>query len=82
MVDFMKNYTFEAQKEIHSEYYHSGQVSIFVHVLYIHAQKNVDDITSTNDNRHVIRNTISISAMTACMIHIMYNIVLILFMVH
>ena len=28
-VDFAENYTFEAQKEIHSEYYHSNQVSIF-----------------------------------------------------
>ena len=57
MVDFVENYTFEAQKEIQSEYYHSNQVSIFVffHVLYRHAQQNVDDIESTNDNRHVIK---------------------------
>ena len=55
MVDFAENYTFEAQREIQSEYYHSDQVSIFVHVLYRHAQQNVDDIESTNDNRHVIK---------------------------
>ena len=55
MVDFAENYTFEAQKEILSEYYNSGQVSIFVHVLYRHAQQNVDGIESTNDNRHVIK---------------------------
>ena len=55
MVDFVENYTFEAQTEIQSEYYHSAQVSIFVHVLYRHAQQNVDDIESTNDNRHVIK---------------------------
>ena len=55
VVDFVENYTFEAQREIQSEYYHSDQVSIFVHVLYRHAQQNVDDIESTNDNRHVIK---------------------------
>ena len=54
MVDFVENYTFAAQKEIQSEYYHSDQVSIFVHVLYRHAQSNVDDIENT-DNRHVIK---------------------------
>jgi hypothetical protein len=37
VVDFAENYTFVAQKEIQSEYYHSDQVMIFVHVLYKHA---------------------------------------------
>ena len=55
MVDFTENYTFEAQKEIQSEYYHSDQVSIFFHVLYRHAQHNVDDMEITNDNQHVIK---------------------------
>ena len=55
LVDFTENYKFEAQKEIQSEYYHSDQVSIFVQVLYRHAQQNVDDIESTNYNRHVIK---------------------------
>ena len=55
MVDFVENYTFEAQKEMQSEYYHSDQVSIFFHVLYRHSQQNVDDIEKTNDNRHVIK---------------------------
>ena len=55
VVDFVENYTFEAQKEIESEYYHSDQVSIFFHVLYRHTQHNVDDIEITNDNRHVIK---------------------------
>ena len=55
MVYFKENYIFEAQKEIQSEYYHSDQVSRFVHVIYRHAQQNVDDIESTNDNRHVIK---------------------------
>ena len=47
MVNFAENYTFEAQKEIQSEYYHSDQVSIFFHVLYRHSQHNVDDIERT-----------------------------------
>ena len=54
-VDFTENYTFEAQKEIQSEYYHSDQVSIFVHVLYRRAPQNFVDIEITNDNRHVIK---------------------------
>ena len=44
VVDFAENYTFKTHKKIQSEYYHSDQVSIFVHVLYRHAQQNVDDI--------------------------------------
>ena len=55
MVDFAKKCTFEAQREIQSEYYHSDQVSIFVHVLYIHAQHNVNYIEIMKDNRHVIK---------------------------
>ena len=51
VVDFAENYTFAAQKEIQSEYYHSDQVSIFVHVLYRHSQQDVDGIESTCDNR-------------------------------
>ena len=34
IVDFAENYTFAAQKVIHSEYYHFDQVSMLVHVLY------------------------------------------------
>jgi hypothetical protein len=55
VVDFVENYTFTAQKEIQSEYYHSDQVTIFFHVLYIHAQRSLPNIESTNDNRHVIK---------------------------
>ena len=54
VVDFVENYTFEAQKEIQSDYYHSDQVSIFVHVLYRHVEHN-DDIKGTNENQHVIK---------------------------
>ena len=47
VVDFVENYTFDPKREIHSEYYHSDQVSIFIHVLYRHAQASIDgrDIT-------------------------------------
>ena len=44
MVDFLEKYTFATQKEIQSEYYHSDQVLIFVHVLYRHSQQDVDGI--------------------------------------
>ena len=54
-VDFAENYTFVAQKDIQSEYYHSNQVSIFVHVLYRHSQQDVDGIESMCDNRDVIK---------------------------
>ena len=37
VVDFADNYTFAPQREIQSEYYHSDQVSIFIHVFYRHA---------------------------------------------
>ena len=79
---FCRELTFEVQKEIQSEYYHSGQVSICFHVLYRYAQHNFDHIESTNDNRHLIKEYHPILVMTAHMIHIMYNIVLILFMDH
>ena len=55
VVDFVENYTFAAQKEIQSEYYHSDQVSIFVHVLYRHSQQDVDGIESTCENQDVIK---------------------------
>jgi hypothetical protein len=55
VVYFAENYTFAAQKEIQSEYYHYDQVTIFVHVLYRHSQQSLDNIESTNDNRHGIK---------------------------
>ena len=55
IVDFAKNYTFVPQNEIHSEYYHSDQVSMLFHILYRHAKQNVYHIESTNENRHVIK---------------------------
>ena len=38
VIDFAENYTFVPQKEIQSEYYHSDQVSMLVHIIYIHAE--------------------------------------------
>ena len=50
VIDFAENYTFVPQKEIQSEYYHSDQVSMLIHILYRHAEKNVDHIESTSEN--------------------------------
>jgi hypothetical protein len=55
VVDFVENYTFAAKKVIQSEYYHSNQITIFFHVLYRHDQQSLDNIESTNENRHVIK---------------------------
>jgi len=55
VVDFAKNYTFVAQKEIHSDFYHFDQVTIFFHVLYRYAQQSFDNIERTNDNRYAIK---------------------------
>jgi hypothetical protein len=44
-----------SQKEIQSEYYHSDQVTIFVHVLYRQTQRSLPNIERTNDNRHVTK---------------------------
>ena len=37
-----------------SEYHHSDQVSIFIHVLYIHAQESIDGSDNTQ-SRDVIK---------------------------
>ena len=36
VVDFAENYTLQPQNEIESQYYHSDQVSIMVHITYKH----------------------------------------------
>ena len=38
VVDFAENYTLQPQNEIQSQYYHSEQVSIMVHIMYRHGQ--------------------------------------------
>ena len=55
MVEFAENYTFAPQREKQSEYYHSNQVSILVHVLYIHAQASIDGRDSTPQSCDVIK---------------------------
>ena len=55
MVGFAENYTFAPQREIQSEYYHSDQVSIFVHVLYRHDQESIDGRDSTPQSHNVIK---------------------------
>ena len=55
VVDFAENYTFSPQKEIQSEYYHSDQVSIFVHILYRHVDLAIDGFYSDENNREVIK---------------------------
>ena len=55
MVEFVENYTFAPQREIQSEYYHSDQVSIFVHVLYRHAHAIIYSRDSTPQSRDVIK---------------------------
>ena len=42
-------------REIQSEFYHSDQVSIFVNVLYIHAQESIDGRDRTPQSRDVIK---------------------------
>ena len=55
VVDFAENYMFSPQKEIQSEYYHSDQVSIFVHILYRHAELAIYGFDSDENNREVIK---------------------------
>ena len=55
MEEFEWNYTFSPQREIQSEYYHSDQVTIFVHVLYRHAQASIDGRDSTPQSQDVIK---------------------------
>ena len=55
VVDFAENYTFAAQREIQSEYCHSNQVFIFIHILHIYAQQSVDNTKNTNDNSNFIK---------------------------
>ena len=47
--------TFSPKREIKSEYYHFDQVSIFVHVMYRHAQERIDGRDNTPQSRDVIK---------------------------
>ena len=76
VVDFAKNYTFAPQREIQSEYYHSDQVSIFVHVLYRHAQESIDGRDSTPQSCDVIKEYHFMSVMIVSMTRCLFNIAL------
>ena len=43
VVDFAENYTLQPQNEIQSQYYHSEQVSIIVHITYRHGQDSNEE---------------------------------------
>ena len=47
VVDFAENYTLQPQNEIESQYYHSEQVTIMVHITYRHGRES-------NEEKHVI----------------------------
>ena len=47
VVDFAENYTLQPQNEIQSQYYHSEQVIIMVHITYRHGK-------DSNEEKHVI----------------------------
>ena len=55
VVNFTENYTFAPQREIQSEYYHSRQVSIFVHVFYRHVHASIYGRDSTPQSCDVIK---------------------------
>jgi hypothetical protein len=47
VVDFVENYTLQMKNEIQIQYYHLEQVSIMVHIRYIHG-------TDSNEQNKVI----------------------------
>ena len=49
VVDFAENYTLQPQNEVQAKYYTSQQVSIFVHITFMHSP------TSTEDDRKILR---------------------------
>ena len=49
VVDFAENYSLQPQNEIQSQYYHSKQVSIMVHITYKHGPY------STEYNRMILK---------------------------
>ena len=49
VVKFVENYTLQPQNEVQEKYYTSQQVSIFVHITFMHSP------TSTEDDRNILR---------------------------
>ena len=50
-MDFADNYTLQPQNEIQSQYYHSDQVSIMVHITYRHG------LDSSTYNKTIVKET-------------------------
>ena len=55
VIDFVENYSFQPQDEIHSMHWFNVQVTLLVHITYRHAQLLVDGIESTEMDRHVVK---------------------------
>ena len=51
VVDFAENYTLQPQNEIQSQYYHTKQVSIMVHITYRHGPD------STKEKRVIVKES-------------------------
>ena len=49
VVNFVENYTLQPQNEIQSQYYHSDQVNIIVHITYRHGAD------STKENKVILK---------------------------
>ena len=49
VVDFTENYTLQPRNEVQEKYYTSQQVSIFVHITFMHSP------TSIEDDRKILR---------------------------
>ena len=43
VVDFAENYTLQPRNEIQSQYYHSKQVSLMVHITYRHGPNSREE---------------------------------------
>ena len=56
VIDFTKNYTLKPQNEVQPMYYISIQVSIFVHIAFIHAHHSVEDDRKVLKENHFYIN--------------------------
>ena len=43
VVEFIENYTLQPQNEVQAKYYTSQQVSIFVHIKFMHSPSSIED---------------------------------------
>ena len=56
VVDFAENYTLKPQNEVQPMYYNSTQVSIFVHIAFIHAHDSIEEDTNVLREYHFYIN--------------------------